>query len=119
LSADLKIANEKVIQNIITIPFRYYDPDIGRFTQPDPIGLLGGFNLYQYAPNELTWIDPWGWAPWKRGGFDDWFNTATPEEINQNIKYVKGALRNGGGKHEMFPVSLAAKAKSLGFTAEE
>jgi RHS repeat-associated protein len=40
--------------------FRYYDPDIGRFTQPDPIGLLGGFNLYQYAPNGLTWIDPWG-----------------------------------------------------------
>ncbi|PIT13102.1 RHS repeat domain-containing protein [Snodgrassella alvi] len=40
--------------------FRYYDPDIGRFTQPDPIGLLGGLNLYQYAPNGLTWIDPWG-----------------------------------------------------------
>ena len=40
--------------------FRYYDPDIGRFTQPDPIGLLGGFNLYQYAPNPLTWIDPLG-----------------------------------------------------------
>ena len=32
----------------------------GRFTQPDPIGLLGGLNLYQYAPNGLTWIDPWG-----------------------------------------------------------
>ena len=42
--------------------FRYYDPDIGRFTQPDPIGLAGGFNLYQYAPNGLTWIDPWGWS---------------------------------------------------------
>ncbi|WP_100124216.1 RHS repeat domain-containing protein [Snodgrassella alvi] len=42
--------------------FRYYDPDIGRFTQPDPIGLLGGFNLYQYAPNGLTWIDPLGFA---------------------------------------------------------
>ena len=40
--------------------FRYYDPDTGRFTQPDPIGLLGGFNLYQYAPNALTWIDPFG-----------------------------------------------------------
>ncbi|MGE9549517.1 RHS repeat-associated core domain-containing protein, partial [Snodgrassella sp. CS2] len=40
--------------------FRYYDPDIGRFTQPDPIGLLGGFNLYQYVPNSLMWIDPWG-----------------------------------------------------------
>ncbi|WP_143557500.1 RHS repeat domain-containing protein, partial [Snodgrassella alvi] len=43
--------------------FRYYDPDIGRFTQPDPIGLLGGFNLYQYAPNGLTWVDPWGLSP--------------------------------------------------------
>jgi uncharacterized protein RhaS with RHS repeats len=21
--------------------------------------LAGGFNLYQYAPNGLTWIDPW------------------------------------------------------------
>ena len=42
--------------------FRYYDPDIGRFTQPDPIGLAGGLNLYQYAPNAFMWIDPWGWA---------------------------------------------------------
>ena len=40
--------------------FRYYDPNTGRFTQPDPIGLLGGINLYQYAPNALMWIDPWG-----------------------------------------------------------
>ena len=40
--------------------FRYYDPDIGRFTQPDPIGLAGGYNLYQYAPNAFMWIDPWG-----------------------------------------------------------
>ncbi|MDR2011974.1 MAG: hypothetical protein LBQ20_02765, partial [Rhodanobacter sp.] len=31
--------------------FRYYDPDIGRFATQDPIGLLGGLNLYQYAPN--------------------------------------------------------------------
>ena len=43
--------------------FRYYDPDIGRFTQPDPIGLLGGLNLYQYAFNSLMWIDPLGLAP--------------------------------------------------------
>jgi RHS repeat-associated protein len=41
--------------------FRYYDPDCGRFIVEDPIGLLGGLNLYQYAPNPLMWIDPWGW----------------------------------------------------------
>ncbi|WP_434779528.1 RHS repeat-associated core domain-containing protein [Neisseria sp. Ec49-e6-T10] len=30
---------------------RYYDADSGRFSNQDPIGLLGGDNLYQYAPN--------------------------------------------------------------------
>ncbi|WP_147376736.1 DUF6861 domain-containing protein [Noviherbaspirillum saxi] len=40
--------------------FRYYDPDIGRFISQDPIGLQGGDNLYQYAPNPIAWIDPLG-----------------------------------------------------------
>ncbi|WP_238116209.1 RHS repeat domain-containing protein, partial [Vibrio cincinnatiensis] len=39
---------------------RYYDPRTGRFIQPDPIGLLGGLNHYQYAPNPVMWIDPTG-----------------------------------------------------------
>ncbi|CAM2063905.1 DUF1308 domain-containing protein [Sulfidibacter corallicola] len=39
---------------------RYYDPDVGRFTSPDPIGLLGGEHHYQYAPNPIGWIDPYG-----------------------------------------------------------
>ncbi|PKF76753.1 type IV secretion protein Rhs [Vibrio sp. vnigr-6D03] len=39
---------------------RYYDPLTGRFIQPDPIGLLGGINHYQYAPNPVMWIDPSG-----------------------------------------------------------
>ncbi|EFB4344320.1 type IV secretion protein Rhs, partial [Escherichia coli] len=39
---------------------RYYDPDVGRFMVTDPIGLRGGLNLYQYAPNPLGWIDPLG-----------------------------------------------------------
>ncbi|EHJ8148453.1 RHS domain-containing protein, partial [Salmonella enterica subsp. enterica serovar Uganda] len=40
--------------------FRYYAPECGRFVSQDPIGLRGGLNLYQYAPNSLTWIDPLG-----------------------------------------------------------
>lgn len=40
--------------------FRYYEPLVGRFVSPDPIGLLGGENLYRYAPNVLSWIDPLG-----------------------------------------------------------
>ncbi|EIS6116776.1 RHS domain-containing protein, partial [Escherichia coli] len=40
--------------------FRYYAPECGRFISQDPIGLLGGLNLYQYAPNPISWIDPLG-----------------------------------------------------------
>jgi RHS repeat-associated protein len=51
--------------------FRFYDPDVGRFTTPDPIGLKGGLNLYQYGHNPVGWVDPWGWScvqfkRWKR-----------------------------------------------------
>ena len=40
--------------------FRYYEPDAGRFVNQDPIGLWGGENLYQFAANIQTWIDPLG-----------------------------------------------------------
>jgi RHS repeat-associated protein len=40
--------------------YRYYDPQTGRYVSQDPIGLIGGINLYRYAPNPLTWVDPLG-----------------------------------------------------------
>ena len=40
--------------------FRYYDPVSGRFISNDPIRLMGGINLHQYAPNPMEWIDPLG-----------------------------------------------------------
>ncbi|NML31949.1 RHS repeat-associated core domain-containing protein [Paraburkholderia antibiotica] len=40
--------------------YRYYDPQNGRFISKDPIGLQGGINVYQYAPNPVGWIDPLG-----------------------------------------------------------
>ncbi len=43
--------------------FRFYDPDIGRFISPDPTGLMGGTNLYHYARNPISWIDPFGLSP--------------------------------------------------------
>ena len=38
-----------------------YDAGIGRYTQPEPIGLKGDINLYRYARNNpLTYFDPDG-----------------------------------------------------------
>ena len=42
--------------------FRYFDPDLGMFISRDPIGLMGGSNVFQYAPNPTGWIDPLGLA---------------------------------------------------------
>ncbi|PIT17281.1 hypothetical protein BGI32_03080 [Snodgrassella alvi] len=72
--------------------FRYYDPDIGRFTQPDPIGLLGGFNLYQYAPNGLTWIDPWGLACKGRSGKQNRLRELADDP--KQPKHIRGWLKN-------------------------
>jgi len=42
---------------------RYYDSLLGRFVSRDPIGLIGGVNVYQYAPNPNEWVDPLGLWP--------------------------------------------------------
>jgi RHS repeat-associated protein len=42
----------------------YYDPAIGRFISPDPIGSAGGLNLYGYVGNNpVDAVDPSGLIP--------------------------------------------------------
>jgi RHS repeat-associated protein len=70
---------------------RYYDPDIGRFITPDPIGYVGGLNIYAYCHNDpVNFIDPTGldgfhlglnpgWshdAPQRWFGYFDWYDVA-------------------------------------------
>lgn len=43
---------------------RYYEPQTGQFTQPDPIGLAGGLNAYGFAEGDpVTYGDPYGLCP--------------------------------------------------------
>ena len=51
---------------------RYYDPEIGRFPQEDPIGFAGGINFYAYCNNNpINCNDPMG----KLGGPFSFLNT--------------------------------------------
>ncbi|HCV3152457.1 TPA: RHS domain-containing protein [Acinetobacter baumannii] len=59
--------------------YRYYSPYVGRFISKDPIGLLGGDNVYAYAPNPVEWLDPLGLSS----------NTRTSKNVN-NLPPLKG-----------------------------
>ena len=81
---------------------RYYDPNCGRFTQQDPIGLAGGINLYQYAPNTLSWIDPWGLSCRTEymGRTPGKFNSSTGQKVIDRLR--KDGLVVGKGKKALF-----------------
>ena len=42
---------------------RYYEPALGRFITQDPIGLMGGMNLYRFEGTVQNQIDPLGLFP--------------------------------------------------------
>ncbi|MFP1814168.1 RHS repeat-associated core domain-containing protein, partial [Lonsdalea quercina] len=67
--------------------FRYYDPAGGGYISPDPIGVLGGENLYAYAPNPLSWIDPLGLKCWSAAKKDYWKDVAKSELKNPSGIY--------------------------------
>jgi RHS repeat-associated protein len=50
---------------------RYYDPQSGRFTQEDPIGIAGGLNVYGFAGGDpVNYSDPYGLCPTPNGEDD-------------------------------------------------
>ncbi|SCZ71171.1 RHS repeat-associated core domain-containing protein, partial [Photorhabdus luminescens] len=77
--------------------YRYYAPEIGRFITPDPLGLAGGLNLYQYAPNPMTWIDPLGLMMLYRG--------MNLSEYNQLVETGKWAAGQGTMEGKWFAES--------------
>ncbi len=48
---------------------RYYNPMLGRFLSPDPVGIAGGINLYAYTFDDpMNWVDPSGLITVGAGG---------------------------------------------------
>jgi RHS repeat-associated protein len=52
---------------LIRFGARDYDPEVGRWTTKDPIGIAGSTNVYAYVNNDpLSYVDPMGY--WTVGG---------------------------------------------------
>ena len=82
---------------------RYYDPDIGRFLTPDPIGFAGGLNLYAYCGNDpVNNVDPSGLcqqcATGKAGGLDLSCNDYWPPTGGNKVPATCGGGKTTGGK---------------------
>ena len=63
--------------------YRYYDPELGRYISPDPIGIVGGLNEYGYVACPFEGVDPHGLANALGGGPFDYNgshdNTGAPD----------------------------------------
>jgi RHS repeat-associated protein len=58
------IQNKRDLTGQLYMRNRYYDPQTGRFTQEDPIGLAGGLNAYGFANGDpVSYSDPYGLCP--------------------------------------------------------
>ena len=77
--------------------FRYYCPKQQRFIHQDPIGLVGGINHYQYAPNPVNWVDPFGLL------------------CKEGQAKVAKAIKNNGNEH--ISAELSAKLIALSTTS--
>lgn len=81
--------------------YRYYEADAGRFVSPDPIGLVGGLSLYQFAPNPISWIDALGLIT-------EWVD---PKTINFSQRTISGnnyaeLMRTGRWNWQQSPLTV-------------
>jgi RHS repeat-associated protein len=71
---------------------RYYDPNTGRYLTPDPIGMVGGKNLFTYVYNNpINYSDPNGLC---MGGIRVWFYL-NAYAINEKLIWLIDQVKDG------------------------
>jgi RHS repeat-associated protein len=87
---------------------RYYDPAVGRFISPDPIGFAGGLNLYGYAGGDpVNGVDP--------SGLDDadYILKDNPRGVQPTARVLLPAINKGAG-YARAGLEMAASATVAG-----
>jgi len=97
--------NPDTVFPFLHVGARYYDPSSGRFLQRDPIGIVGGLNVYAYARLSPTvWVDPEGLTVmecvasgylWITGGRNSWLDDPNAVRTAQTIAASVGAAAAG------------------------
>jgi RHS repeat-associated protein len=81
---------------------RYYNPETGQFTQPDPIGLAGGLNSYGFAAGDpVSYSDPYGLCQRPKGSGVG-ICVETLSRLNGSSAR-DGTVTMDGGGHDGFP----------------
>jgi RHS repeat-associated protein len=102
--------------------YRYYDPEIGRYISPDPLGTLGGLNAFAYTRNPIDYADPLGladkhtmaFAVFDAGGSQvspkAWNTLTSGEDSRFKGKFWRG---ESTGHSERKALALMSKPKQL------
>jgi RHS repeat-associated protein len=86
----LGVADDTSETNLFYMRRRHYDPNLGRFLNPDPIGLSGGMNLYNYSTNPVNYVDPTGLdqsldGAWNNYGKMNYRRAYTQKQYNETV----------------------------------
>ncbi|ENW94926.1 RHS repeat domain-containing protein [Acinetobacter sp. NIPH 298] len=87
---------------------RYYNPELGRYMEPDPIGLEGGLNPYAYAgSNPVMNVDPSGLCMFDLLCSGSWnMPTQNYDLQNQNWYAIQNQFNYGSGPFYVDPAKF-------------
>ncbi|WP_223290910.1 DUF6531 domain-containing protein [Streptomyces avicenniae] len=94
---------------------RHYDPGTGRYTSPDPLGLLPGPNHYGYVPDPRIWADPLGLSahPARPDFVADQHGTVVPTDRARLEQGLQDAVNSGEPGFSTFPTRSAGQGYTL------
>ena len=97
---------------------RYYDPEVGRWLTPDPMGFVDGMNLYAYVNNNpINLIDPYGYIGERIGNLFkdiDWVSLTDSQREELHEAIIMASLGVGGRTVLGHYPEYIAKAEKIG-----